>query len=193
MNERTLGSAVAISQLATAHDYNGALAQYEEVLRYDATNSTAMAGAGDAAYHSANFTLAQHYLRNAVSANRDDAGSRQLLATTDLMLRSNPFQSHISDAERNRRIIAAFSQAEDRLTECAQKTGINLTPASGSTPATPLSSLQSRWTAVKPDLAQLRSPAETDLPDAIMDVVFQIEQQTAATCGQPQGLDLALL
>jgi hypothetical protein len=26
-----------------------------------------------------------------------------------------------------------------------------------------------------------------------MDVVFQIEEQTAATCGQPQGLDLALL
>jgi hypothetical protein len=39
----------------------------------------------------------------------------------------------------------------------------------------------------------LRSPAETDLPDALMDVVFQIEQQTAATCGQPEGRDLALL
>jgi hypothetical protein len=26
-----------------------------------------------------------------------------------------------------------------------------------------------------------------------MDVVFQIEQQTAATCGPPQSLDLALL
>jgi len=53
--------------------------------------------------------------------------------------------------------------------------------------------LQSLWTEAKPDLARLRSPAETDLPDAIMDVVFQIEQQTEATCGKPQGLDLALL
>jgi hypothetical protein len=26
-----------------------------------------------------------------------------------------------------------------------------------------------------------------------MDVVFQIEQQSAAVCGQPKGLDLALL
>jgi hypothetical protein len=26
-----------------------------------------------------------------------------------------------------------------------------------------------------------------------MDIVLQIEQQTAATCGQPKGLDLALL
>jgi len=64
--------------------------------------------------------------------------------------------------------------------------------ATGS-PASPLSSLQSRWTAAKPNLARLRSPAETDLPDSIMDVVFQIERQTAASCGPPQGLDLALL
>jgi hypothetical protein len=26
-----------------------------------------------------------------------------------------------------------------------------------------------------------------------MDIVFQIEQQTASVCGRPQGLDLALL
>jgi hypothetical protein len=32
-----------------------------------------------------------------------------------------------------------------------------------------------------------------DLDDAIMDLVFQIEQQTAKECGPPQGLDLALL
>ena len=59
--------------------------------------------------------------------------------------------------------------------------------------ASQLSSLQSRWMAAKPNLARLRSPAETDLPDSIMDIVFHIERQTAAICGQPQGLDLALL
>jgi hypothetical protein len=47
--------------------------------------------------------------------------------------------------------------------------------------------------AAKAQLRDLRSPTETDLPDAIMDVVFQIEQQTASICGQPQGRDLALL
>ena len=57
----------------------------------------------------------------------------------------------------------------------------------------PLVGLQARWLLAKPDLVLLRSPAETDLPDAIMDVVFQIEQQTSTTCGSPQGLDLALL
>lgn len=173
-----------------AQDYAGALAQYEEVLRIDSENAAAMAGAGEAAYRSGNYTLAQHYLREAANTNPNDANSRQLLASADLIVRTNPFHSHISDAERNRRITSAFAQAEKRLTECAQKAGINLYAPSR---ITPLPSLQSRWITAKPDLDHLRSPGETDLPDAIMDVVFQIEQQTFATCGPAQGLDLALL
>ena len=175
-----------------AQDYAGAIAQYQEVLRVDPGNASALTGAGMAAYHSGNYSTAQRYLRAAVNVSPQDANARELLATTDLILRANPFRSHISDAERNRRITAAFDQAERRLTECAQKTGVDLKPPATVT-ASPLSSLQSRWMAAKPDLARLRSAAETDLPDSIMDIVFQIEQQTAATCGPPQGLDLALL
>jgi len=175
-----------------AHDYANALAQYQEVLRIDLENASALAGAGQAAYRTGNYATAGRYLEAAVKANSQDADSRRLLATTDLILRANPFQSHISDAERNRRITAALAQAEKRLAECAQQTGVDLKVPATVT-ASPLSSLESRVTAAKPNLARLRSPAETDLPDTIMDVVFQTEQQTAAICGPPQGLDLALL
>ncbi len=181
----------AAELFAQAHDYAGELAQYEEILRLDPANSAALAGAGKAAYRSGDYIAAHRDLQAAVNANPQDSDSRQLLATTDLILRNDPFLSHISDAERNRRITAAFAQAEKRLAECAQQTGVDLKTATPT--ASPLASLQSLWTGAKPDIAHLRSPAETDLPDAIMDVVFQIEQQTAATCGQPQGLDLALL
>ncbi|MGB8761334.1 MAG: tetratricopeptide repeat protein [Candidatus Sulfotelmatobacter sp.] len=196
----------AAQLFAQAQDYAGELAQYEEVLRLDPRNSAALAGAGQAAYRSGNYIAARHYLQEAVNANPQDEDSHQLLATTELILRNDPFVGHISDAERNRRIAAAFAQAEKRLDECAQQKGVDLKTAgtpvavsgSPSVPAaaparSPLLALQSVWTEAKPDLARLRSPAETDLPDAIMDVVFQVEQQTARTCGQPQGLDLALL
>jgi len=194
------------AQLFTqAQDYAGALAQYETVLRFDAANAAALAGAGEAAYRSGSYTTALRYLRAAEQADPNDAHSHELLATTDLVLRGNPFRSHISDAERNRRISTAFMQAGKRLTECAQQTGVALDatapPLTGSeVPAakdsaatTALNNLQARWLAARPDLPRLRSPAETDLPDSIMDVVFQIEQQTATLCGQPQGLDLAVL
>jgi len=175
-----------------AHDDAGALARYREVLRLDPENIQALAGAGQAAYRSGNYVTAQKYLDEAVKRNPDDETSHHLLANTELILRINPFHSHISDAERNRRIIAAFEQAEKRLTECAQQTGVDLkaTPASTNSP---LPALQVRWSAAAPQLANLRSPGETDLPDALMDVIYQIEQQTAAQCGPPQGLDQALL
>lgn len=175
-----------------ARDYPNALAQYQEVLHVEPENASALAGAGAAAYLIGNYATAQRYLEAAVRANSQDADSSQLLATSDLILRANPFQSHISDAERNRRITAALAQAEKRLAECAEQTSVDLkVPATVTT--SPLSSLQSRLTAAKPNLARLRSPAETDLPDTIMDVVFQTEQQTKAICGTPQGLDLAML
>jgi tetratricopeptide (TPR) repeat protein len=195
---------------AQAQDYAGALTQYEDVLRVDPENPVALTGAGEAAYRSGNYAAAQRYLRLAANTNPQEAKVHELLFTTDLILRANPFRSHISDAERNRRITAAFAQAEDRLTECAQKNGVDLasaaatpksasgeasadtTPTAAST-ASALAALQARWTATKADLKHLSSAGETDLPDTIMDVVFQIEQQTAATCGQPEGLDLALL
>jgi len=175
-----------------ARDYPNALLQYEEVIRLSPWSSSALAGAGQAAYRTGNYATAGRYLEAAVKANSQDADSRQLLATTDLILRANPFQSHISDAERNRRITAAFEQAEKRLAECAQQTGVDLKVPATVT-ASPLSSLESRLTDMQPNLARLRSPAETDLPDTIMDVVFQTEKQTKDICGLPQGLDLALL
>jgi tetratricopeptide (TPR) repeat protein len=175
-----------------AKDYTNALSQYEEALRFDPGNAAALAGAGRAAYQAGNYAAAQRYLRAAVNANPQNADSRQLLAPTELILHSDPFQGHISDAERNRRIAAAFAQAEKRLTECAGQTNVDLKTTTAPT-ASPLATLQSRWTAAQPNLARLRSPAETDLPDSLMDVVFQIERQTAETCGQPEGLDLALL
>jgi len=175
---------------AEAQDYPSALAQDEEVLRLDPTNATALSAAGQAAYRTGNYATAERYLRAAVAANPQDAKLRQLLETTQTVLRASPFRTHLSDAERNRRIIAAFAQAEDRLANCAQQTGEDI---NSTTSTSLLARLQTRWSAAKPDLKNLRSPGETDLPDAIMDIVFQIEQQTVALCGQPQGLDLALL
>jgi tetratricopeptide (TPR) repeat protein len=192
---------------AQVQDYSNALSQYQEVLRLDSTNPVAFAGAGESAYRLSDYNAAERYLRDAVTANPENANSRQLLDSVGLVLDSNPYRSHISDAERNRRIVAAFAQAGNRLTECAQQLGIDLNPSrsggqsgsvnppldSADSSASPLLALQLRWSAMKPSLMRLRTPRETDLPDSIIDLVFQIEQRTASSCGPPQGFDQALL
>jgi tetratricopeptide (TPR) repeat protein len=192
--------------LAQAQDYPNALGEYEKALHLDPANAAALAGAGEAAFHAGRYGTAQHYLQAAVSANPQDASLQNLLSTAHLVLDIDPFIRRISDAERNRRIAAAFAKAGDRLTACAQQKGVGLTSAGASSssgssspppsaPESALGMLESRWLATKRELQRLRSPGEreTDLPDVIMDVVFQIEQQTAADCGEPQGVDEALL
>lgn len=172
------------------YDWEGALAQCREVLHIEPSNAAALACAGRAAFQKGNYALAERYLQAAASVNSQDKESRQMLATAELVMKINPFRSHISDAERNRRIATAFRQAENRLSECTQKNGADLKTLAATSP---LGVLQAHWASVKPDVARLRSAAETDLPDNIMDVVFQIEQQTAIICGAPQGVDQALL
>jgi tetratricopeptide (TPR) repeat protein len=184
----------AAQLLAQAQDYSDSLREYEKVLTLDRESSVAMAGAGDVAYRAGMYRTAQHYLEDAINANPQDAGSRDLLASSTLVLETDPFVRRISDAERNRRIDTAFAAAGKRLEACAQQKGMNL-PAADADAANlpPLASLQSSWLATKRDLPRLSRAGETDLPDTIMDLVFQIEQQTATDCGEPQGVDGALL
>ena len=52
---------------AQDQDYPDALAEYERVLRLDHGNSTALAGAGEAAYHGGRYRTAERYLRLGLS------------------------------------------------------------------------------------------------------------------------------
>lgn len=181
---------------AQAQDYRDALTQYEQTLKLDRNSVAAMAGAGEAAYRAGHYRTAQHYLQAAVKANPQDSHSRDLLESASLILQVDPFVRRISDAERNRRIAAAFEKAGERLTACAAVKGINLNDSAyndNANSAISLTTLAAQRSAMKPNLRRLQSAQESDLPDTVMDLVFQIEQQTAALCGEPQGMDEALL
>jgi len=196
----------AAQLLMQAQDYLDALAEYEKVLRLDRGNPSALAGAGEAAFQSGHYRTAHGYLQGAINANPQDAAARSLHDSANLILETDPFIHRISDAERNRRISSDFDNAGQRLAACAQQKDVALTAATtggapglaavarpGSAAPSPLAQLNARWLEMKRQMPHLRSPGETDLPDAIMDLVFQIEQQTSAECGEPQGVDEALL
>ena len=172
-------------------DYDRAISAYDQVLKLDPHNAAALAGAGNAAFQMGRYRTAQEYLTRAVEADPNDAQSQHSLETAQLVLSADPFRRRITDAERDRRLLAAFDAAGKRLQACAASSHVDLkTPAS---PASPLQTLQSRWDAVHLRLKNFRSSLDTDLPDTIMDLVAQIERETTKQCGPPAGLDLALL
>jgi tetratricopeptide (TPR) repeat protein len=181
----------AASLYGKINDYDQALTTYRRVLQFDPGNPLALAGAGNAAFQLGRYRTAEQFFEKAVDANRNDEQSRQSLQIAKAVLSADPFRRRISDAERNRRLIAAFSRAGQRLQDCAQSRGVDL--KNPTLPPDPLQSLQAEWDKLHPQLKELRSAGEADLPDSIMDLVAQIETQTAQQCGSPTGFDLALL
>jgi tetratricopeptide (TPR) repeat protein len=180
-----------------AQDPQDALTQYELVLTFDRKNAKALAGAGEVAFQLGRYRTAKAHLQKAVELNPNDEPSREKLNTASLILETDPFLRRISDDERNRRLLVAFHRAGDRLKACAQTMNIDLsTTASAQTVSSnnnELPALWTRWLAARRQLRHLSSAGNTDLPDTLMDLVQQIEQQTAQECGPPTGLDLALL
>jgi len=171
-------------------DYDQALAAYESVLKVDPHNHAALAGAGQAAFQLGRYRTAQQYLAQSVEADADDQPSQSALDTTNIILSVDPFRRHISDAERNRRLVGAFNRAGQRLQSCADSAAINLNAPTS--PPNPLQILHASWNKLQPQLQSLGSSAAIDLPDSIMDLVSQVESQTAQQCGAPTGIDLAL-
>jgi tetratricopeptide (TPR) repeat protein len=185
-----------------AQDLQGALAQYELALKLDHKDEEALVGAGETAFQLGRYRSAQKYLQKALELDPKNEESRRQLQIASLILETYPFLRHISDAERNHRLVAAFTHAGERLKACAQLSEIDLPNPSPtkageasppSTSSNSLVDLWARWIAAHRELSRLGSASNADLPDTVMDLVAQIEQQTAQQCGQPSGNDLALL
>lgn len=171
-----------------AQDYPHALAEYVEALNLDPHNPAALAGSGRAAFELANYASAQHYLDAAVTANPNDSAAAELLKTSELVLEMDPFRRQIPVSQRHEKVIDAFQTAGQRLKDCSSRD-----TTGGPEAATPQSYLDARWKELQPGLNPRALQKNPDLVDEAMEVVFKIEQQTAAECGTPKGKDLALL
>lgn len=170
-----------------AQDYEHALAAYRLVLRADQHNTTALAGAGRAAFELARYPLAQQYLRSVLSANPNDQQTADLLQTMELVLNADPFREGISSEQRDRLVVEAFTTAGDRLQNCA----VPKAPVPG--PAGLQPGLSDEWTLLKPRITEVGLRRNPDLVNVAMDLVFRIERHTSTLCGAPTGQDLALL
>jgi tetratricopeptide (TPR) repeat protein len=168
-----------------AGDYAHALASYRMVLRADDRDAAALAGAGYAAFQLGQYSLAQRYLQEATAANPNDTQNEQLLKTTEMVLRMDPFQRGISAAERDKIVMEAFATAGERLKSC--RLPITSSPGSG-----PPVSLSDEWSAIKPRIGVVGLRHDPDLAEKAMDLVFRIEHQSSVVCGPPTGPDLAL-
>jgi tetratricopeptide (TPR) repeat protein len=183
---------------AGAQDYEHALAEYRLALSHHRSNPAALAGAGEAAFHLGRYRAAEDYLSATSSEGTTDDQVAQMGEIARLILQSDPYERGLSARERERRVRAAFYQAGVRLDRCTAAVGTSL-PSSAEAPApsspetaSDLAQLKESWIGIKAKVTRPRGSAESETPDAAMDIVFQIEQVTRKQCGKGSGVDEAL-
>lgn len=167
-----------------AGDYEHALAEYRQSLKLDRHNAAALAGAGRAAFELGRYDIAQHYLEAAVAGTPNDTQSAELLKTTELVLRMDPFRRQIPVNQRHQIVIQAFNAAGERLKSCP---AIDSSANTGSQPGP-----AEKWASMKAQITEPGLRRNPDLVEQAMNLVFDIERQTSAVCGPPTGIDLAL-
>jgi tetratricopeptide (TPR) repeat protein len=167
-------------------DLDHAAVQFQQALKLNKRNADAWLGAGEAAYRQADYPRARRTLNTAVQLEPENAAAKSLLQNAELVANVNPFVFRISTAERNRRIVDAWSSAQARVASCIAA------QAPGTQPPAELVAANTQLAALKSQ-ATLRALArDPDAMQSIMATAFSAEATANKYCGQPQGKDLAL-
>jgi tetratricopeptide (TPR) repeat protein len=166
-----------------AEDYQRALDAFAAGLKADRHDTVALAGAGEAAFELGQYALASHYLEAAVEANPNDVRSAGRLKLTELVEQMDPFQSRVSTAERARIVMTDFAIAGERLQLCRNQSGLADSRQQD---------LAGSWTNMGPQITSGNLSRNPDAAESAMELVFNIERQTAS-CGPTTEQDQALL
>jgi tetratricopeptide (TPR) repeat protein len=170
-------------------EYDDALRLFHQALAVGPRWAPALAGAGECYFQMGNYAQAQRYLARAVQQDPHLTRAAGMLHTAQAVLNLDPFNRRLSNQERARRARQAFDQAMTRLEACATQRGIDLKAAGGD----PLQTLYAQATTLRRRVLQRSLSRDSELLSNTMDLVFEIEKAASQGCGEPQGLDLALL
>lgn len=179
-------------------DYRNAFREYVQALKISRNSQAAAAGAGETAFNLGEYRTAVLYLEAASARSHDDQHSRALLETARLVLEVDPFLRHLSGLDRRDRILKAYRVAVKRLAGCIKSRGESTPPVAPRTPGVVypdqvLQGLVTRSRQLKSQMTPATLMKNPELPSAAMDFVFDVEEQTKQTCGDPTGIDEALL
>jgi tetratricopeptide (TPR) repeat protein len=176
--------------LLKAGEYEHAARLFSQALRLRPNSTQALEGAGEASFEMGHYSDARRYLARAFRQSALSPQSQSHLELATLIVESDPLAPRLSGQERARRTLQAFAQSMERLSGCAAARGVSLENESAQSD---LPKMQALASALRPKVRESKLARDPDLMMKVTDMAFEIEKATERECGEPQGLDLALL
>jgi tetratricopeptide (TPR) repeat protein len=159
-----------------AGDPSRALTAYQAALR-SGSSSELLFGAGTAAYQLSRYRLALRYL-SAAARDRKNEEAQRLAAEVSSILELDPYVPGISDANRARRIRAAFAVAQQTVDSCP-------TPA--------LAAQIPVLSGYQKEVAARKFARDPELQERVLDSVYLTVQLAAESCGNTTPQQAAVL
>jgi tetratricopeptide (TPR) repeat protein len=175
--------------LMKAGGYDDALRLFRQALAAEPRSAPALVGAGECYFQTGQYAQAQRYLNRALQQDPNLTQAAAMRDTARAVLDLDPFIPRLGEQERGQRAREAFDQAMTRIEACAAQRGIDLQSAHDD----PLHTLYAQATTFQPSMRQRSLSRDSELLSNTMDLVFEIEKAASQACGEPQGLDLALV
>jgi len=188
-SDPALETQVATLLLKTG-EYEHAAPLFRQALRLRPNYTPALEGAGEASFEVRNYRDARRYLARAKRVGALSTQSQSLLETATLILESDPLAPRLSAQERASRAQQAFTQSMERLSGCAAASGVSF---ENGQQQSDLQKVNALALALRPKVRERNLTRDPDLLLKVTDMVFEIEKVTERACGEPQGIDLALL
>jgi tetratricopeptide (TPR) repeat protein len=171
--------------LLQAGDARNARQVFEAALATTRNYVPALEGAGEAALATNDFPAAEHYLAEYLRESPDDQKAVSLLATARTALALDPLQQHINAAERRKRAIKLFNDAQQRVAQCVATLGGAFPPADLQTASTNLAAQAQKATE-----SALRS--DPDLVDDVFSASVNAVVASSKDCGPRHPMDDAI-
>jgi tetratricopeptide (TPR) repeat protein len=175
--------------LVSAGGSSDALNLFRLAVSENPRSAAALAGAGECYFHTGQYALAEPYLNHALRLDPKLTQVAAMRDTVRAVLEMDPFARWLGEEQRAQRASRDFEQALARLQDCAAQRGVDLKE----TGSDPLQDLYARATALQATRQHRTLTHDSESVSQTMDLVFEIEKTASQACGEPQGLDLALL
>ncbi|HUI74704.1 MAG TPA: tetratricopeptide repeat protein [Candidatus Acidoferrum sp.] len=174
--------------LLQAGDAQSSLAEYQRVLRMEPDNADALAGSGKAALATGRFAQAARYFNQAILHGSQNPEIERDRDVSSEAAELDPYDVHLNDRGRQRRILRMFDAAHARVKSCFPVL------LEGSKVPVPdqLKTLAAERVALPKQLTGQELALHPELEKTALAWVFDVERSASSQCGTGTVTDAAI-